>query len=170
MALVLALCAGAAAQAGGWPAVRGIAPGSRVEVRLTPAAKPKTKVSGRLLQASATDIVLMAAHGGPQMLPRREIEKIYLIAKTHKRLGGLIGAGAGFAAGAIVIYKNQDKYSSSYRTGLLVPNPRAKDAVALGALLAIPGAILGVALGFIRGKTLVYERAPAPQAKSRGAS
>lgn len=162
--LALTLCAGAAAQVGGWPAVRGIAPGSQVEVRLAPAAETPVRVKGQLIRASATGLEILPGHGAPRILPRPEIERVYLIGKAHKLRDGLILAGAGLATGAVVGYRtgSPDSYAA------LVPHSRAGAAAGLGALLAAAGAIIGAAIGLIRAKTLVYARAPASQGAGQG--
>lgn len=148
----LAYCTCAVAQGGGWAAVQGIAPGSRVEVQL---ARAKG-VKGMLIEASASGMDVQTANSSTRHLNRGQIAKVYLIGNAHKLRDGLIGAGAGFGAGAVAGYRRLPEYSDD-STGP-VRNNRAGAAVYVGALVGVAGAVIGAVIGSHHAKTLVYQR------------
>lgn len=160
----LALCSGALAQGGGWAAVEGIAPGARVEARLSPPAT----VQGVVASVSASGIAVQKPDGSVKHIARAQIAKIYLVAKSHKLRDGLIGAGAGAAAGAAAGYAVAFNGYSDYHAPPVRVDRRAAGA-ALGALLVgAIGAAIGALVGLHRSETLVYRRAPSATGKTAG--
>ncbi|MGH9507291.1 MAG: hypothetical protein ACRD13_10240 [Terriglobales bacterium] len=149
----LALCTCAVAQGGGWAAVRGIPPGSRVEVQL---ARAKG-VKGMLIEASASGMEVQTSDGSTRRLDRRQITKVYLIRRAHKLRDGLIGAGAGSAGGAAL---GSAKLAKSYDTSFgQVRINRAPEFAAEALVGAAVGAVIGAVIGSRHAKTLVYQRA-----------
>lgn len=151
----LVLCTCAAAQGGGWAAVQGISPGSRVEVRLSP---PRT-VKGTLVSVSTSGMEVQTTDGATRYLDAGQVTRVYLVGESHKLRDGLVGAGGGFAFGFIYDYANTQKYESTSCCGL-VPNPRTSASFEVGALCAAIGAAVGAVIGLRHGKTLVYRREP----------
>ncbi|MGH9507438.1 MAG: hypothetical protein ACRD13_10985 [Terriglobales bacterium] len=145
----LAFCTCAMAQGGGWAAVRGIAPGSRVEVEL---ARAKA-VKGMLVDASASGMEVQESNGSTRRLGRGRITKVYLIGKAHKLRGGVIGAGAG-GGSALLLYMAghcTPAYSSDGCTSRWW-------YVLVGAAFAAVGAAVGAVIGSHHSRTLVYRR------------
>lgn len=148
---VLVLCMSAVAQWGGWVTVQGITSGSRVEVRLAGAT-----VKGTLVGVSKSSMEIQTSGGSIHHLDKEQVEKVYLVGRSHKLRDGLIGAGIGFAGGFISDYAKTQKYQSV--PGGQIPNPRASASAEFGALCAIIGATVGAVIGLRHGKTLVYKR------------
>lgn len=148
----LAFCTCAVAQGGGWAAVRGIPPGSRVEVQL---ARAKG-VKGMLIEASASGMEVQTANSSTRHLNRGQITKVYLIGNAHKLRDGLIGAGAGSADGAAL---GSATLAKSYDTSFgQVRINRAPEFAAEALASAAVGAVIGAVIGSHHAKTLVYQR------------
>ena len=163
----LAFCSGALAQAGGWAAVEGIAPGARVEVRLSPPAT----VQGVVASVSASGIAVQKPDGSVRHIARAQIAKIYLAAKSHKLRDGLIGAGAGAAGGValgLTVYNGGACCTDYYPNSQPHPVSKAAATALYGAAIAAIGAVIGSLIGLHRSKTLVYRRAPSATGKTAG--
>lgn len=158
----LAFCSGALAQTGGWAAVEGIAPGARVEVRLSPPAT----VQGVVASVSASGLVVQKPGGAVRHIARARIAKVYLVAKSHKLRDALIGAGLGGAGGAVYGYRRLPKYSDSFAAP--VPNNRVGSAAYFALLVGAIGAAIGALIGLHGSKTLVYRRASSGAGKTAG--
>lgn len=170
-ALALCGCAAAqsaAAQSNSWRVVRGLAAGSKVEVRLVNGAK----VQGKFETAYASGIELRTAPDKARYVPRAGIRKLYLIGKS----AGSGGAWAGFAAGATIgaVYGAAKANCYTGPGGNGSPNCQSiqgRGAVEWGALFGIIGAIAGDAAGgWHRPSTLVYERDRGGGARGRKAA
>ncbi|MGH9491771.1 MAG: hypothetical protein ACRD17_14750 [Terriglobales bacterium] len=156
------------AQGGGWAAVRGISPGSPVEVQLSPHGTAK----GAVASVSASGMGVQNSDGSVRQVPKEQIAKVYLLEDSHKLRDALIGAGAGAAGGValgIAVYNGGACCADYYPTSQQQPHPVSK-AVATavyGAALAAVGAAIGAIIGSRHSKTLVYQRAPGPPTHSQ---
>lgn len=158
----LLLCTCALAQGGGWAAVQGVSPGSRIEVRLTP---PKAvNVKGVLVSVSGTGLDVQNSNGSVRHVARARIAKVYLVGKAHKLRDGLIGAAAGGATGAVLGYAVAfDGYDYNGHTGLPYHEDNRAAGAAVGALaIGTVGAAIGAVIGLRHKKTLVYRRESGP--------
>ncbi|MGH9507290.1 MAG: hypothetical protein ACRD13_10235, partial [Terriglobales bacterium] len=149
----LALCTCAVAQGGGWAAVRGIPPGSRVKVQLLRAKG----VKGMLVEASASGMEVQTANGSTRPLDRRQIAKVYLIGKARKLRDGLIGAGTASVGGVALVlaaYNPQDGESCLSPCVPARPWSTAAVAALYGAAIGAIGAVIGAVIGSHHAKTL----------------
>ena len=163
----LAFCSGALAQAGGWAAVEGIAPGARVEVRLSPPAT----VRGVVASVSASGVAVRRPGGSVQDIARAKIAKIYLVAKSHPLRDGLIGAGVGAAGGValgLTVYNGGACCTDYYPNSQPHPVSKAAATALYAAAIAAVGAAIGALIGLHHSKTLVYRRAPSAKGKMAG--
>jgi len=144
--LLLAPVASAQTASGDWSALKAVAAGSKLSVKL----KTGKSVEGRLTAVS-DDSLSLSVKNKPVDLKREDVQSVYQVggkSATKATLIGLgVGAGAGAAAGAVA-----DSSSDGFET---------IDNVATAAL-AVLGAGAGALTGYLIGRSrrkrvLVYE-------------
>lgn len=130
-----------------WSALKAVAAGSKLSVKL----KTGKTVEGKLTGVS-DDVLSLTAGGKPTEVKAVEVLRVYRVgggsAKTGALVGAAVGAGAGAAVGA-----------SGGEGGFGAPT-RGQTAAGLAVLGGGAGALIGYAVGRSRRKrVLVYEDA-----------
>lgn len=128
---------------GDWSAVQALAPGEKLVVR----TREGERLTGRFV--SASDLLLVIKHDETDLSLARDNVRLVQLNRGKSRLKGTllglaVGAGAGFATGAVLYFPFRDDM-----TGATVP--------AFTALGAGVGAGLGAALGKGNQNVTVYE-------------
>lgn len=129
--------------AGAWDAVRAVASGTRLEVRL----KSGKTVKGKLDSVSDTGLVLAGASGATN-INREDVQRVYSIHGKSSAKPALIGAGIGAVigvGGAAASAKSDDK--EGVRAG----------AALLPLVGAAGGALIGLAFRRQQKRVLIYE-------------
>jgi hypothetical protein len=149
--LLLAPVASAQTAAGDWSALRTVATGSRLSVKL----KTGQTVEGKLTGVT-DDALSLSVKNRPTDLKREEVQSVHEVRKRSATKATLIGLGAGAGAGA-ALGAASDSSSDGFE-GI---------DTAVTAGLTVLGAAAGALTGFLIGKSgrkrvLVYEAAEKP--------
>ena len=120
------------AQSGGWSSVKSIAPGEEVRVVVS----GRGSIQGSL-QSVTDDSVVLNAGSGPQTLGHRDVTRVSVKKKSHRRRNALIGLAAGAGVGAVVGVASKCTGFCLISTGQIT------------AVTTVAGALLGTIVGVV---------------------
>lgn len=129
----------------GWSALKAVAAGSKLEVKL----KDGKTVKGRLTGVSDAALSLNV-NGKPTDIRPEEVQRVYRVGGTSAKTTALVGAGVGPVAGAAVGASGDEGFGPS----------RGQMAAGLAVLGGGAGALFGWAVGRgLHKRVLFYEAA-----------
>ncbi|HZI20089.1 MAG TPA: hypothetical protein VEY09_16005 [Pyrinomonadaceae bacterium] len=135
---------GGAAVTGDWAAVRALAPGAKLVVRMMDGDRLKG-----VFEHATDEALVITRKGRQQALDRRLVRRVQLDRGKSRAKGALfgaaVGAGAGFGVGGAVYFPHRDDFVDT-----TVPS-----ATALGAAI---GAGIGAALGKGNKNVTIFEQ------------
>jgi hypothetical protein len=133
---------------GDWSALKAVASGSRLSVKL----KTGKTVKGRLTGVS-DDALSLSVGGRPTQLKAVDVLRVYSVGGSSAKTGALVGAAVGGGAGAAVGASGEEGFGPS----------KGQMAAGLAVLAGGVGALAGYAIGRSRHKrVLVYQAAERP--------
>lgn len=149
--LLLSPVASAQSATGDWSALKAVASGSKLSVKL----KSGRTVEGRLAAVS-DDSLSLTAGGKPTELKAAEVSKVYTVGGSSAKKGALVGLAVGAGAGLAVGLAGSSADDSF--NDLDAPITAGLTVLGAGA-----GALIGYAVGRSRRKRLlVYDAAARP--------